>query len=258
MMEFLKNSQFQYANRLIFVKKHQEAEEILFKLASSFCDYEYSLIELRRIELAVYCSKLYFFENFYKNKFIEKKNEIIYYILLTFVKQLLFKITVKDSYLVYNKIILDGHKNSIIYYLLGMSQQSFDLDAAQISFIHSLHIREDFYPSHFALSQIYYRLGEITQGNSHFCRFEELTPYHLYGQNRTHYEVAQFFKKKGRIQEALTAISLLRNWWQKTQPAVPREIMIFELVSKASLLKDVKGREAEYKNLLQRWKQMDI
>jgi len=60
-------------NRFVFVKKHQEADGLLSKLASSFCGCGYSLIELGGVELTVYCSNIYL----YKNQLIIK-NEIIY------------------------------------------------------------------------------------------------------------------------------------------------------------------------------------
>lgn len=225
------------ANKYIFVQQYNIAEKIVDGILSDPQGRLFMLAHLRRIELAV------------RNRTVERLRRVyiqarddgslpleIVEIAIASLDQHAELVPPRESINVFTDIIKKHGESAAAYYGIGMSfeqQQAFDRSI--YNYLQSVRLDSDWYPSYFGLSQVYYAVHNLSQGDNYFYLFEQKAPYNLYGNIETHNRLYRYFLEKNYFTEAERAVTALPQWWADTRSFCPKEIQIYKSLALGEL-----------------------
>jgi tetratricopeptide (TPR) repeat protein len=218
------------ANKLIFVRRYEEAQRLLNDaLRLPECAAE-GLVHLRRVELMSLLGKLPELEDQYRREIQQKgdKTGRLFHLICR-----LFSMDHGDdlhSELIHH--LQDFGPSAGIYFALGYeAEQSENLDRAKAYYEQSIAQDPDWFPSLFGLSQVNYTSGDEAKGDQYFHQFENLAPFNVYGNFETHRRLSQEFYLKGDYEGSERAIQMLTTWWLDNKGYAPAEIQVYELLA---------------------------
>ena len=243
-------TELERANKLIFVKRYEDALSILSELADSFRTYHSLafLVHLRRIELSIKMDLHRQTRQHYEDRLAEGSitEELARLCLLTVE---LHGGTPDGHELIrkYRSYLQDFGENSGVYYGLGCALEDIEnFDHAIYNFQQSVRLDEEWYPSYFGLSQIYYRLEDDVKGDYYFYLFEKYAPFNLYGNFDTHKSLSEEFLDEDQFEDAQAAITTLSDWWLENKGRCPPEIQIYECIVLAKIAQAKNNPDEEY------------
>jgi tetratricopeptide (TPR) repeat protein len=237
--------QLEFANKLIFVKKYDEADRILREVLESNSGKEEALIHLRRIELMSLLGKLAQIKEHYKNCAEINDDDGLSQICLVLTNMFWDPNSSAELMSQLQEIGKVHGPSAILFFALGFgAEQQGSSERAKYNYEQSLSLNQQWYPSLFGLSQVYYNMGDDAKGDQLFVQFELMAPFNVYGNFETHRRLSQEFLQLGRLDDAEKAIQALTNWWVDNKGFAPPEIQIYENLSIAQLM-DKSGDKAE-------------
>ena len=235
------------ANKLIFVKKYQEAFELLTHLSGKPGAFQNIILQLRRIELAHKLGVLTVLEKKYENRLaqITDPNEA------KFIKlSLIFCVQQKedsqsaDVIDEFQQFLSDNGESAAAYYGIGYALECLgNYDRAIYNYNLSVNLDPDFYPSYFGLSQVFYLKQNEVKGDHYFYLYERAAPYNLYGNFETHKQLCNEFLAAEHFDEAMAAIKTLSDWWVENKGHLPDEIKVFQNYAFAEIA-EIQGDQA--------------
>lgn len=243
------------ANKLIFVKKYEEAFDLLEKIVLMEKDGVDLLLHLRRVELAHKIDKVKNLEDEYKAKLDRCKNPAsrsAFSLCLLFCEQQNENITHSESIESYQKHISTYGDSAAAYYGIGYALECLNnYDRALYNYNLSINLDSDFYPAYFGLSQVYYLKQDETKGDHYFYFYEQAAPYNLYGNFETHKELCNEFLAGEHFDEAGASIKTLADWWVDNKGYLPDEIKVFQNFAFAEIaeLQEKQAESFEYREL---------
>jgi tetratricopeptide (TPR) repeat protein len=228
--------QLEFANKLIFVKKYEEADRVLREVLTSPKGAEESIIHLRRIELMSLLGKLNDLRGQYQDAVQTANDDGLTETCLVLI-DMFINPDKADAHMARLHEIAQGYGTSaIVYFAMGFgSEQQGRHDRARYNYEQSVAIDQQWYPSLFGLSQIHYNLGDEGRGDQYFHQFELMAPYNVYGNFETHRRLSQEFSQMGRLEDAERAIQALTHWWVDNKGFAPIEIQIYEHLATARI-----------------------
>jgi len=236
LMDQFSRDQLEFANKLIFVKRYEEADRVLQKILASPSGELESLIHLRRIELMSLLGKIPVLSESYLNKSEEYDESGLFktcYVLARMFED-------PNNHTLHmaelQALTAEFGQSAILCFAMGFaSEQQGSFDRAKHSYEKSLAIDPQWYPSLFGLSQIHYNMGDESRGDQYFQQFELMAPFNVYGNFETHRRLSQEFSQMGRLDDAERAVEALVAWWIENKGFAPIEIQIYESLATASL-----------------------
>lgn len=244
-MDQLCREQLEFANKLIFVKQYEEADRVLREVLANDAGSCEALIHLRRIELMSLLGRLHELKNHYAERvqFGEDRGLAKTCFILT---SMFSDASHPAEHLnELHGVIQEFGPSPIACFAMGFgAEQQGNNERARYNYEQSVALDQQFYPSLFGLSQIYYNMGDDAKGDQYFHQFELMAPYNVYGNFETHRRLSLEFVHMGRYEDAERAIQALSNWWVENRGYSPSEIQIYENLATARL-SDLKGEKAE-------------
>jgi tetratricopeptide (TPR) repeat protein len=239
--------QLEFANKLIFVKKYEEAERVLRELLTSPIGAEESLIHLRRIELMSLLGRLSDIRSHYQQSIESANDDGLTAICLVLI-DMFGQPDKADGHMTrLHEISQADGPSALLYFAMGFAaEQQGSHDRARYFYEQSLALDQQWYPSLFGLSQICYQVGDEARGDQYFHQFELMAPFNVYGNFETHRRLSQEFSQMGRLEDAERAIQALTHWWVDSKGFAPIEIQIYEHLATARISdekSDAKGAE---------------
>lgn len=224
------------ANKLIFVKKYEEARDTLktiLKEKNGKCEL---LIHLRIIELSAQMGQLEELKQDYEQKLHANiYDKPTFDIAVNFLNLFGGNIPCQEVISRFSSIMEESDPVAVnaaaIYFGIGYSfeiQENYD--RAIYNYKESINHDDSWGPSYFGLSQIYYGQNDDVQGDYYFYQFESLSPYNLYGNFETHKNLCQEFLDAEKYEDAESAIKALSEWWVENKGMCPIEIKVYELL----------------------------
>ncbi len=122
--------------------------------------------------------------------------------------------------------------DAFCYYFLGFAYENEgQTEKAISSYLESIRLDQDCYPSYFGLSQLYYSAGQTKNGDYYFYLFEKYAPFNIYGNVDTHQNLLRDFLETSDFELARKAVTTLSEWWSTNKGLVPQEVQLLELLS---------------------------
>lgn len=235
------------ANKLIFVKRYEDAEAMIEKIIVSKEGRNEVLVHLRRIELATMLGKLQNLREAYLEDLRKGRALQVTELCIAIVEQHGDMVPPNESVERFQQLIRTYGPTAAAHYGIAFSMEQLEnLDRAVLNYEESLKISPDWYPSFFGLSQVWYQRGDDKRGDQYFFQFEQAAPYNVYGNFETHRILSQEFFEREHYSEAEAAINALSTWWIENKERCPVEISIFEKLSMAKIgIARGKNTEAE-------------
>jgi len=235
-MDQISRDQLEFANKLIFVKRYDEADRVLKQLISSPEGCEESLVHLRRIELMSLLGRLPELSAEYLNKSDRGDDDGLSKTCYVLTRMFEDPNNHSEHLSRLQSIAQEFGPSPILWFSLGFAgEQQGSFDRAKYHYEQSLAMDPQWYPSLFGLSQIHYSKGEESRGDQYFQQFELMAPFNVYGNFETHRRLSQEFSEMGRLDDAERAIEALVTWWIENKGFAPVEIQIYEGLATASL-----------------------
>lgn len=233
-MDQICREKLEYANKLIFVRRYEEAERLLTEsLLIPDCANE-PLVHLRRIELMSLLGKLPELRDHYLSEF--RSDETSFSRLCLALVQLFLTPGQMEVVTELQAILQKDGPSAPLFFAMGYAaEQMGNMDRAKSFYDQSIAIEPDWYPSLFGLSQVFYNLGDEKKGDQYFQQFEMMAPFNVYGNFETHRRLSQEFLKLGRFDDAERAIQMLTNWWVDNKGYAPGEIQVYDNLATANL-----------------------
>ena len=224
------------ANKLIFVKRYGEAEQLLDQILRTVDGGAELLVHLRRIELGAMLKSLSKLRTHYLQRMQAERDDGSAEICLAFVEQQSELITPSEAASVFQDILRRHGASAPAYYGIGccMEQQG-NHERAIYNYQQALSLDPEWYTAYFGLSQVYYQIGDERRGDHFFYMFEQAAPYNVYGNFETHRQLSLEFLQRERYLEAESAIQALSAWWIEHKGSCPIEIQIYELLAMARI-----------------------
>ena len=223
-------------NKLIFVKRYSEAEDVLQSIVNTDEGRLDLFVHLRLIELAAMLKKLQPLKDTYLNAIKNNQEMELNEICLAFVEQHGEMVSPTESVNAFQEIMKVYGPSAAAFYGIGYSleiQGSFE--RALYNYDQAVKIDPDWYLAYFGMSQIHYNNGNEKRGDHFFYLFEQHAPYNVYGNFETHRKLYTEFLDSDRFTDAEAAIHTLSEWWIDNRGVCPSEIQIFELLSTAKI-----------------------
>lgn len=245
-MDQLCREKLEAANKLIFVRRYDEAERVLAEsLLIPNCSQE-PLVHLRRIELSSLLGRL---PELREQYLAENRRDSSHFSRLCLALVQLFMNPGEREIVAELQALLQEHGASApLYFAMGYAaEQAGNMERARTFYDQSIAMEPDWYPSLFGLSQVFYSLGDDKKGDQYFHQFELMAPFNVYGNFETHRRLSQEFFKDGRFDDAERAIQALTNWWVDNKGFAPGEIQVYEnlATSKLSAARGITGEAEE-------------
>lgn len=220
------------ANKLIFVKRYEDAERALNEgLMVPGCAQE-ALLHLRRIELMSLLGRVEDLKIQYTRSAADSRHPMLkLFALLTELFTISGPEDVEERTVEaeLQEVLQSQGPHAATYFALGYaSEQNGAYDQARNFYEQSLAVDSDWYPSLFGLSQIHYNLGNEKKGDQYFHQFELMAPYNVYGNFETHRRLSQEFFRQERYEDSERAIQMLTSWWIENKGYAPSEIQVYE------------------------------
>ncbi|MCX6118633.1 MAG: tetratricopeptide repeat protein [Proteobacteria bacterium] len=238
------------ANKLIFVRKYDEADSLLKQCLMLPGHSEEPLVHLRRIELMSLLGRLEELKSNVSSK-MGKGSQSSFWNALNCLVDLFMVNEIGDVEEILEdlkEVQKEYKSSSLLNFAFGYAfEQMRENKYAVHYYEQSLAIDHTWHPSLFGLSQVYFDLGNVEKGNQYFSQYEAMAPYNIYGNFETHRQLARDFTLERKFDEAKIAIETLTNWWVETKRYAPLEIQIFENLAIAGIL-DLQGLKAQSLN----------
>lgn len=233
------------ANKLIFVKKYEEAREIIDAMLRSEEHRSNLLIHLRRIELATKLEDLDVLRQRYTKELKKHEKDAGLRIALVLADLHAEEIDPTKATTQFQEIMRETGNHPGAFYGIAFSMEMLkNNERAIFNYQECLKLDARWYPAAFGLSQIYYQMGEDKTGDHYFYQFEEAAPYNVYGNFETHRRLSIEFLQQEKYAEAEKAMVSLSEWWQENKGHCPAEIQIYESLTIARLAEQ-QGDEAK-------------
>ena len=247
-MDHYCRNQLDLANKLIFVKHYEEADRVLRDVLSSKLGMEEAIIHLRRIELMSLLGKLSEIKKLYRSVAEERDDDGLSKNCLILAGMFEDSSRAVEHLGELQALEKEFGPSPLLFFSMGFAaEQDGNLERARYYYEQSVALDQQFYPSLFGLSQIYYHMSDEGKGDQYFHQFELMAPYNVYGNFETHRRLSQEFVQMGRLDEAERAIQALTNWWVESKGFAPPEIQIYENLATASISAQ-RGDQAESQN----------
>ncbi len=235
---------FEFVNKLIFVKKYEEADRILRELLNSKSGCDDALVHLRRIELMSLLGNMEEIKAFY-DKAVQASGDMLAAVCQTLSQMFADPTKAVEHMTTLQSIGKTQGTSPILFFALGFcSEQMGNNERAKANYEQSIALSQDWYPSIFGLSQVHYNMGDDAKGDQLFVQFELMAPYNVYGNFETHRRLSEEFVQMGRMDDAQAAVQALTNWWVDTKGFAPAEIQIYENLAISQIL-EVMGSKPE-------------
>lgn len=233
------------ANKLIFVKRYEEARDIIDALLQNGEHRDDLLIHLRRIELATKLQDIDVVCQRYIKELKKNPSDPTLRIALTLAEQHAEEIDPASAAASFQEIMRESGNHAGAFYGIAFSMEMLkNHERAIFNYQECLRLDSRWYPAAFGLSQIYYQMGDDKKGDHYFFQFEETAPYNVYGNFETHRRLSNEFFHLEKYTEAEKAMTSLSEWWQENKGHCPPEIQIYESLSIARLAEH-QGDEAK-------------
>lgn len=237
--------QLEFANKLIFVKQYEEADRVLRDILVTNEGSEESLIHLRRIELMSLMGRAHELKAHYGQLAQERDDDGLSRTCLVLSGMYSDPGNAADSMNQLHAIAQEFGPSPLLFFAMGFgAEQQGNNERARYNYEQSVAMDQQWYPSLFGLSQVYFNMGDEAKGDQYFHQFELMAPYNLYGNFETHRRLSQEFIELGRFEDAERAIQALTMWWYENRRQVPVHIEIFDRLASARI-SDLKGDHAQ-------------
>ncbi|MCX6123780.1 MAG: tetratricopeptide repeat protein, partial [Proteobacteria bacterium] len=237
-MDLICREKLEFANKLIFVRRYEDAERFLQEcLMLPGCALE-PLVHLRKIELMSLLGRLPEISGYYARHSSDAKQPSMR--LFAIIAELFGQNTSAESTAQLQSYLKLNGPSCLAYFALGYASEQAGLaDRARSCYEQSITLDPDWYPSLFGLSQVHYILGDDRKGDECFHQFEAMAPFNVYGNFETHRRLSNEFFALGRFEDAERAIQMLTSWWVDNKGYAPAEIQAYEnlATSKISIAK---------------------
>lgn len=244
-MDLYIREQLEFANKLIFVKRYEEADGVLSKILLSPNGAGESLIHLRRIELMSLLGRLTEIGNQYLQTSQQSSHDGLAKVCYIITKMFENPNNYSEHFDELQAIALNHQSSALLSFALGFAgEQQGSFERAKYYYEQSVTLDPQWYPSLFGLSQIHYNVGDEAKGDQYFQQFELMAPFNVYGNFETHRRLAQEFAKLGRLEDAERAVEALVTWWVENKGFAPLEIQIYESLA-TSQFRVSRGDHAE-------------
>jgi tetratricopeptide (TPR) repeat protein len=231
----------EFANKLIFVKKYDEAERVLREALTSPDGAFSPMLHLRRIELMSLLGRLPELKRIYASTETTAENTA-----LIESCAILTEVFMNPGESGSNLARLQRHSqehgaSELVFFAMGYcAEQSGEYQRAKAFYEQCISLDPQWYPGVFGLSQVCYNLGDDQHGDQYFHQFELMAPYNVYGNFETHRRLSNEFVQLSRYDDAALAIQTLSQWWHENKGFIPPEIQIFEHLATGQIL-NLKG-----------------
>ena len=224
-------------NKLIFVKRYEEAFSILDQLLSQEVAYEDLLIHIRRIELAVKIGRIDEIYSRYEARLQRVEPSLCDVVAKIYLELFTERSTAEKATADLRDAMQKFGAHAGLFYGLAYAAEALgQIDRAAQYYEECIKHGAHWYPAYFGLSQLKYHLKDDKSGDQYFYAFEKQAPYNVYGNFETHRKLALEFLALSRFREAKSAIKTLSEWWLENRHVCPPEIQLYEflLVAKIS------------------------
>ena len=227
----------QHANKLIFVRDYENAKNLLIEIVTSEEGKDDFLAHLRLVELAVKLEIVEKVMSFYQDMYASRVlSEKVFTIVKSFLRQHGNIVSKEDSIREFVDLLEIYPVEPAVFYAIGFGlEQLQEWDRSISNYEKALSIDSQWYPCYFGLSQIYYNLNLDDKGDHFFYLYEKQAPYNLYGNFDTHRKLSNDFLENEQYGYAHVAIESLVQWWVENKGTCPKEIKIFEALTKARI-----------------------
>ncbi|MEI6832620.1 MAG: tetratricopeptide repeat protein [bacterium] len=226
--------QLEFANKLIFVKRYEEADGVLRDILASSTSSDDTLIHLRRIELMSLLGRLPELSGQYLQQSQQSHDDGLSKICFVIIRMFENPDRHADHITELQAVSADFGPSALLSFALGFAgEQQGSFDRARYHYEHCLTMDPQWYPSLFGLSQIHYNMGDEAKGDQYFQQFELMAPFNVYGNFETHRRLAHEFAQMGRLDDAERAVEALVAWWMENKGFAPVEIQIYESLATA-------------------------
>lgn len=237
--------QLEFANKLIFVKRYEEADKVLQGILASEDGRQESLIHLRRIELMSLLGRLPELSRQYLNRSQQNHSDSLSKICFVIIKMFENPDHHAEHVAELQSIASDVGPSALLWFALGFAgEQQGSFDRAKHYYEQCIAADPQWYPCLFGLSQIHYNMGDEAKGDQFFQQFELMAPFNVYGNFETHRRLAHEFEQMGRLDDAERAVEALVAWWMENKGFAPIEIQIYESLATANF-RMLRGDKAE-------------
>lgn len=237
--------QLDLANKLIFVKRYEEADRVLREVLSTEQGCEESLIHLRRIELMSLLGRVQELRAQYSQMAQDRDDDGLSKTCFLLTSMFADSGNPSEYMNQLHAIAQEFGPSPMLFFAMGFgAEQQGNYERARYNYEQSVALDQQWYPSLFGLSQIHYNMGDEARGDQYFHQFELMAPFNVYGNFETHRRLSQEFTQMGRIEDAERAIQALTSWWVDNRGFAPAEIQIYENLATA-MLSDLKGDKSE-------------
>ena len=224
------------ANKLIFVKRYDDAEELIDALLVSEAGRRELLVHIRAMELASLLGKLESVRAHYLNLLKEGSDPEVHELCVALVEQLANLVSPAESTTIFTEHMRRFGPSAAAHYGIAVSmERQGNHERAIFNYQQALNLDPGFCPACFGLSQIYYQMGDDKRGDHFFYMFEQAAPYNVYGNFETHRRLCQDFLARERFAEAEAAIQTLAEWWLENKGHCPAEIQVYEQMASARI-----------------------
>lgn len=229
----------QEANKLIFVKKYQDADVLISSLLESTEGFSFGPAHLRRIELATRLGTLDKAKAEYEALLKQADKAQVAHACLVLIRQHTQDPEHAQAIQDHQEGIRQFGPSALAYYGIGLAMEAQGNNDRSVSnYDQCLSEDPDFFPAYFGLSQVFYREGNDKQGNHYFYLYEQAAPYNVYGNFETHKKLCFEFLEKASYLDAEASIQALSDWWLENKGYCPPEIQIYELMAMARIAAD--------------------
>ena len=237
--------QLEFANKLIFVKRYEEADRVLKAVLASDIGLEESLIHLRRIELMSLLGKLHEVAIHYLQLSETRDDDGLSETCHIMTRMFEDPNNHAEHITSLQQVAQQYGPSPLLFFALGFGgEQQGSFERAKYNYEQCLNMDPQWYPSLFGLSQIHYNMGHDAKGDQYFQQFELMAPFNVYGNFETHRRLSQEFIQQGRLEDAERAIEALVSWWIDNKGFAPIEIQIYENLAIAKI-REMRGQEPE-------------
>lgn len=217
-------------NKLIFVKKYEEAESMIWDIVGNEQCSNKDLAHLRLIELSVKLGKISDLKRTYEERLRQDAQNPLLQTALVLAEQHAEMISPMEASAKFGDLLRSFGGSSAVYYGIGFCMEATsNFDRALYNYEQCINHDPSFYPGYFGMSQVYYQMDENNKGDYYFHIFEENAPYNVYGNFETHRRLSNEFLEDERYSDAELAIKALSEWWIDNKGICPPEIQIYEL-----------------------------
>jgi tetratricopeptide (TPR) repeat protein len=228
--------QLEEANKLIFVKRYADADQVLASLVASEDGQDEALIHFRRIELATMLKSLDKLRQQYTQQLSKTANLALIETCIVLTQQQGDMLPPSEAAAQFQELIRTHGASAAAHYGIGYAMEQLgSYERAIFNYQQALNIDPNWVVAYFGLSQVNYQLGDDKKGDHFFYLFERAAPYNVYGNFETHRQLCQDFLQRERFLDAEVAIQTLSTWWIENKGSCPLEIQVYELFATARI-----------------------